>query len=224
MAANQIARLHAMHTMPALNGRPSRSLRLCVSFRVSMTVCRSSKRRAGLRESQPQYDGACFCLLRRSQDSSACQMPQADSYVLAEPDTGPQQGCRPEGRASRRALLAESALIGCLAAACSNPSIAAAAGVTPGQAAAALRGANVVPALPPSGYLRLIAVSRPTVERTVAAQVPILLCHPCAILLADTSELTDSRESGLRTLIRVHDPTCPCCSSIASYPHMHLPP
>ena len=178
VAANQIARLHAMHTMPALEGRPSRSLHLCVSPPFPTTVCRAAVRRAGLRELQPSHSGACLCqLLRRSQDGSACQTPQANSRVPAEPDTGPQQGCRPEGRASRRALLADSVLIGCLAAACSSPSIAAAAGVTPGQAAAALRAANVVPALPPSGYLRLIAVSRPTAERTVAAQVPILLCR-----------------------------------------------
>ena len=179
VAANQIARLHAMHTMPALDVRLSRSLHLCASFLVPTMIGRAAYCKAGLREVQPKYNCACFCnLQRRSQDSSACQMPQANSHVPAEPDAGPQHGCRPEGRASsRRALLAESGIIGCLAAAYSNPSIAAAAGVTPGQAAAALRAANVVPALPPSGYLRLIAVSRPTAERTVAAQVPILLCH-----------------------------------------------
>ena len=173
VAANQIARLHAMHTKPALVGGLSRSLRPCVSFPVSTTMHRAAYCRAGPREVQPKYTCACFCnLQQRSQDSSACQMPQANPHVPAEPGTGPQQRYRPEGRvSSRRALLAESALIGCLAAACSNPSIAAAVGVTPGQAAAALRAANVVPALPPSGYLRLIAVSRPTAERTVAAQV-----------------------------------------------------
>ena len=173
-AANQIARLHAMHTMPALGGGLSRSLRPCVSF--STTMRRAAYCRAGPREVQPKYPCACFCnLQQRSQDSSACQMPQAYLHVPAEPDTGPQQIYRPEVRvSSRRALLAESALIGCLAAACSNPSIAAAVGVTPGQAASALRAANVVPALPPSGYLRLIAVSRPTAERTVAAQVSFL--------------------------------------------------
>ncbi|KAK9827999.1 hypothetical protein WJX81_007449 [Elliptochloris bilobata] len=34
-----------------------------------------------------------------------------------------------------------------------------------------MRGANVVPALQPSGYLRLIAASRPAAEQTIARQI-----------------------------------------------------
>ena len=189
LAAIQIAKLHAIHTMPALGGKPRR-MHLHASCLVSNAVC-TNITRAGLRGLKLSKDGARFChFLRRSQDCRACKARQANLGVSAGPDAGPQRGCRPEGRASRRALLADSALVGCLAAACSSPRIAAALGVTPGQAAAALRAANVVPALPPSGYLRLIAASRPTAERTVAAQVPFSLCHVTIILQTPVSCLT----------------------------------
>ena len=175
LAANQVARLHAMHTMPALGGKPSGRLCLCALSSVSRALWRE-ERRAGRRELQLRGPRSCD-LLRRSRDGGARKAPQASPYMSAGPDAGPQKGRKPEWRAPRRALLAGSALLGCLAA-CSDPRVAAALGVTPDQAAAALRAANVVPTLPPSGYLRLIAISRPTAERTVAAQVRTFVVPP----------------------------------------------
>jgi hypothetical protein len=88
-------------------------------------------------------------------------------------------GC---GRAPpRRAALLAAAFAGL--AACSGSPEAAAAGLSAGQAAAVQRAAGVVPALPPSSYLRLIAAARPAALRALSAQVPwpgrLCMSPPC---------------------------------------------
>lgn len=98
--------------------------------------------------------------LNRTESLSQCTQNQRD----------PAADCSSGKAAPRRATLFAAALTAGLAA-CSGPPDAIAAGLTAGQAAAVQRAAGVVPALPPSSYLRLIAAARPGALRAMSAQV-----------------------------------------------------
>jgi len=123
----------------------------------------------------------CKQKLRRNPSASKRRTEAQCKQSQRSPATS-SPGC---GRAPpRRAALLAAAFAGL--AACSGSPEAAAAGLSAGEAAAVQRAAGVVPALPPSSYLRLIAAARPAALRALSAQVPcpgrLRMSPPCHAL------------------------------------------